>query len=623
MPADKDQPPFKPNDVIDSKYRITKVLGEGGMSVVYDAVDITCDRVVAIKVIRPSAARRKAYSLAQIRREAQALVQIHEKTESVVEVLTAGIEQRHGLPFYVMERLRGSTLRQFIADQIRRRSEFTTDEIAAIGIPIALALAHAHQLGVVHRDIKPENVFMAQARDGGVGLKLLDFGICTPVPREGDEPSTVGFAGSLPYASPEQLEGERATGATDVYALGLVLFELLTLVLPHGRRSRELTPEDLALRIMADPVPNLAVLRRDTPPRLVSLVARSLAWDPSARPKAHDLAMGLRDVKAEFLGELVGGPVEGLTDPSGPPIEVLHAQIAAASTRVPHVAGPQVLAGQTPVGPGATTEPPSSRRPLVPGGESDDEVFFARSAPDDAGARPTATSESEPVPRAATSDRTIPDAQPPFIDVMSSGEGRSPSPRRLEATLPLPIASGLLGPEIVGVRVIAIGASEAAPEARESPARVADKSDRVYMDSERALRLVGLHVEPPVPVVPPIAPAHQRTTARLLAQPPSFNASLEGVAWRSDPGAAPPQRTPTRRRAILAVTVMALIGALAAASLYGAGSVGLRHGAGAPQPSGSVPWSASSMASARLSVSPPVTPATKASAAASVRSAEE
>src|SRR5258708_34220347 len=117
-----------------------------------------------------------------MRREANVLGRLHEKTDAVGDVLTAGItEDEHQLPYYVMERLRGDTLRQFIADQIERGVEFTIDEVTGIGIPIAMALAHAHALGIVHRDTKPDTTFSAALRDGRVAVKALDSGVCDDV----------------------------------------------------------------------------------------------------------------------------------------------------------------------------------------------------------------------------------------------------------------------------------------------------------------------------------------------------------------------------------------------------------------------------------------------------------
>jgi serine/threonine-protein kinase len=364
--ASPDPPPYQVPDVIGSKYRLVKVLGQGGMSVVFDAVDTTCERSVAVKVIRPRLAARLKFSAEQMRREAEVLVRLREKTEFVVDVLTAGITaDAHALPYYVMERLRGDTLRQFIHAQIKRGVEFTIDEITTIGIAVAMALAHAHTLGVVHRDTKPDNVFMAAMWDDRVVVKVLDFGICALA-----DDQQKGFSGTVPYAAPEQLGGAPAHPASDVYALGLILFELATLKLPHGRHRKGLAPEVLTLAVMKSPVPDVSLLRLDAPPRLTELIARCLVTDPAQRPTAHDVAKGLRDIRHSFLGQLGGTASTSVpaTDVSGPPTGMGRGSVAPPPL-VHRVAPPD----GGPVDPHAATVAPQSG---VLTAQGPDEVFF-------------------------------------------------------------------------------------------------------------------------------------------------------------------------------------------------------------------------------------------------------
>lgn len=339
-----ERPPYHPGEFVGSKYRLVKVLGEGGMSVIYDAVDTTCERKVAVKVIRPSQAGKGVFSMDRMQREAAVLVQLHERTEFVVDVLTSGItDDDRNLPYYVMERLRGDTLRQFMCDQLVRDVDFAIDEIAGVGVPIAVALAHAHALGVVHRDTKPENIFMAATHDGRAVIKVLDFGICA---RADDQHAPAWFAGTLAYAAPEQLEGRPPVPATDVYALGLILFEMATLKLPHGRHRDDLTLERLAMAILKKPVPDLATLRLDTPPEFADLVSRCLAFEPDRRPSAADVARALRDIRLTFLGEQADAKTSetAATDVRCLPIAILQGPLAAAGMRPQQVP----VAGGTP-----------------------------------------------------------------------------------------------------------------------------------------------------------------------------------------------------------------------------------------------------------------------------------
>jgi serine/threonine protein kinase len=325
MAGRKDNPPYRPNDVIDGKYRVRKILGAGGMSVVYDAEDTTCERIVAVKVLRPSMARRHSYSAEQIRREAAVLVRLHDIAPAYfVDVLTAGVTgDKHRLPYCVMERLIGNTLRQFLEQTAGR--EIYINELAVIVIDLATALAYAHEAGVVHRDMKPDNAFYARTPEDTYSMKLMDFGIWVPVSDALKGIRTPGFTGSLPYAAPEQLNGMPATPATDVYALGLILFELLTGELPHDRANRRLEPHQLALNVHQEPVPNITAMRPDAPPRLVRTLVRCLSPRPNQRPTALELAKSVRDAKNEFERKLVGAEDAqiAITDVSGPPIAVL------------------------------------------------------------------------------------------------------------------------------------------------------------------------------------------------------------------------------------------------------------------------------------------------------------
>jgi serine/threonine protein kinase len=363
MSSRNDRPPYKRGDIIGYVYEIGRVLAEGGFSVVYEALDVSVSRTVAVKVLRPGVARMRAYSREQMRRECEVLVKLREVTPHVVDVLTAGIDH-HDLPYYVMERLRGTTLRRSIAEKQRRREPFSVEEVLTLGTTIATTLVRAHELGVIHRDLKPENVFMALRHGGDVEPKLLDFGLCVDADGQNEISEPAWHVCSLPYAAPEQVERGHTSTVTDVYALGLVLVELLTLWLPHGRSQPGLTTERLELALMEMPVPDLSEARPDAPGRLVRLITRCLGATKKSRPSAHEVAKELRDTKLEREGRL--GPKDDSTDVDGFSIDELHQRMEITDHSTS--GGARVVTTDV----GARSSTPAN---------SGDDMFFVRAVP--------------------------------------------------------------------------------------------------------------------------------------------------------------------------------------------------------------------------------------------------
>src|SRR5262249_28064947 len=155
----------------------------------------------AIKVIHPDVAVLGQVSKSQMEEEGRILVGLAQQTEHVVEVLTAGVtDDAHRLPYYVMELLRGYSLRYVIERKRAERKPLSVYDASGVVQDIAFALMHAHKAGIVHRDVKPENAFVHKRRDGSVIVKLLDFGVSAWVGRaDRDE----GFKGTYRYAAPE------------------------------------------------------------------------------------------------------------------------------------------------------------------------------------------------------------------------------------------------------------------------------------------------------------------------------------------------------------------------------------------------------------------------------------
>jgi eukaryotic-like serine/threonine-protein kinase len=259
------------------RYVVERTLGRGGMATVYLARDTLLDRPVVLKVLAEHLAHDESFRL-RFQREARLAARLVHP--NIVQIYDVGEDERG--PFIVMEYVDGDTL----ADELRRRGRMPADEVVTIGIQLCSALEAAHAARLVHRDIKPQNIL--RARDGKV--KLADFGIARSLAATSHtEAGTV--LGTAAYLAPEQARGEEVTAAADIYALGVVLYELLT-----GQ-----SPFD------ADTLPELMVQREQglmTPPRelvpeipraLEATVMRCLALLPEYRPaSAAELAEALR-----------------------------------------------------------------------------------------------------------------------------------------------------------------------------------------------------------------------------------------------------------------------------------------------------------------------------------------
>jgi serine/threonine-protein kinase len=247
------------------RYRVGALLGAGGMGEVWAAQDLLLDRPVAVKVLGAALAG-DGRAAERLRREARAAGRLEHP--NIARVLDLG--EHHGRPYLVMELLEGESL----AERIGRAGPMAPAEAARVVATVAGALEAAHRAGVVHRDVKPGNVFLT----AGGEVKVLDFGIALAA---GEAALTTGgLIGTAAYLAPERVLGQRATPAADVYALGVVLYELLA-----GRRPFEAGSEiELAMaHVNARPAP-LALAVPSAPPHLVAACEQAMAKDPSARP---------------------------------------------------------------------------------------------------------------------------------------------------------------------------------------------------------------------------------------------------------------------------------------------------------------------------------------------------
>lgn len=276
------------------RYQVRDRIGQGAMADVYRAYDPSIDRVLAVKVLRGELRQNPEY-VSRFLREARAAGALsHPSIVTVYDVGEAG-----GYPYIAMELLDGEPLDAVL----KARGALPLEEVLAIGVQLADALAYAHAAGVVHRDIKPSNIVLGRA---GQPLKILDFGIARIVEtdHEADSLKTqVGQVMGTPrYMSPEQVLGEPIDGRTDLFSVGLVLYELLT-----GQRAfAGANPATLALQIVAhDPRP-IAELVAQTPAGLQAIIAKLLAKKRDRRfADGAELADALRREQAALAAVAV------------------------------------------------------------------------------------------------------------------------------------------------------------------------------------------------------------------------------------------------------------------------------------------------------------------------------
>ena len=251
--------------ILGGRYRLVELLGQGGMATIFRAEDLQLGREVAIKLLRPEYLRDPDFS-SRFRQEAQNAASLSHP--NVVTVYDYG-EDPSG-PFIVMEFVDGEDL----ATILRRNGALPPTQAARIAAGVARALAASHSRGIVHRDVKPGNVLIG--RDGRV--KVVDFGIARAIAEaQMTLPGTT--LGSVHYFSPEQARGEPATNESDIFSLGIVLYEMLTGTRPWEGDSAA----GVALARLSGPVPDPSLARGSIPPDLAAITRKALAPLPADR----------------------------------------------------------------------------------------------------------------------------------------------------------------------------------------------------------------------------------------------------------------------------------------------------------------------------------------------------
>jgi len=334
--------------ILAGKFRIERVLGQGGMGIVVAATHLQLDERVALKFLLPDALANPEV-VERFAREARAAVKI--KSEHVARVSDVGTLES-GSPYMVMEYLHGEDL----ASWVRRNGAMAVPEAIEFLLQACEAIAEAHALGIVHRDLKPANLFVTRRVDGSPCIKVLDFGISKVTvpgaPPEFGMTKTSTVMGSPLYMSPEQMSSSRNVDMrTDIWALGVILYESLTGRVPF---EAETMPQ-LCGMILQDPPRPLHDLRPDLPPALQQVVLRCLEKNREQRwSTVAELAYALApfgQAAAQRSAERISRVLGAAGFASAPP-----AIVAAVS--VPAGSGTNTNFG-------ASTEAKKSRTPLV------------------------------------------------------------------------------------------------------------------------------------------------------------------------------------------------------------------------------------------------------------------
>ncbi len=270
--------------VFGQRYKILEKIGSGGMANVYKGEDSVLNRVVAIKILHEQFSSDQSF-IARFKQEAQSAANLTHP--NVVSIFDWGKEDNSH--YIVMEYLKGQNLKDYISDA----GHLTWQETIDIGSKVSNALGFAHKNDVIHRDIKPHNIVLT--RDGSV--KVTDFGIA----RAGASTMTQTGAilGTAHYISPEQAKGQTADARSDLYSLGIVMYEMLAGQPPYGGDN----PVGIAMKHVQEPVPSITDVNPNVPDSLVSIINKALAKEPEERYQAAS------DLKQDLDAAMKGLPV--------------------------------------------------------------------------------------------------------------------------------------------------------------------------------------------------------------------------------------------------------------------------------------------------------------------------
>jgi serine/threonine protein kinase len=290
------------------KYRLDSLIARGGMGAIYAGTHIELDRLVAVKLLLPNF-NADGQALERFRREARAAARI--KHPNIVDIYDYGVLPE-GEAYIVMELAQGETLHE----HLKRVGRLPIAGAITIARQLAEGMDAAHRNGIVHRDLKPSNIILTKEASGGLRVKIVDFGIAKITQQLSAEDATLTAAGMLVgtprYMSPEQCSDDPVDARSDIYSLGIILYEMLA---GHAPFEGD-TPVALAIKRINETPPPIAEQRSDVPPALAALVEQTLATDPAGRPQtALDVARSLAQLGSARNQAAQTQPVEKMAEP--------------------------------------------------------------------------------------------------------------------------------------------------------------------------------------------------------------------------------------------------------------------------------------------------------------------
>lgn len=432
-----------PGTILVDRYRVDRVLGRGGMGVVYAGTHLRLGRAIAIKVLGAGWSRRSVF---RRRFEAEARAAGAAGHPNIIEVLDIG-ELPDGRLFSVMERVDGVDLYSLA----NAEGPLAIDRVVHLLAEIAYGLRAAHRCGIVHRDLKAENVMVRSLPEGEV-VKILDFGIAAGVTAPGPDGKRMtrpGMAiGTPEYMAPEQVDGDDPSPRFDIYAFGVVAFELLT-----GRLPIE---DDVPMRLMArkcnEPARRVDEFRPDVPAVLVQLIDDCLQIDPEGRPQSMDEVLArLEPIAPRVTGPAIAPARPAAKAPAAPPTIHATPPLPAPGDRRQRA----LVMGSVLVAAGLALAAWVAKRVDVPGeGSQASDLAPASTAP---AATPNADA---PTAKAAVTDLAVEPAPKPTPASRSSGD---------RASDPAPGGERPAAPVLVAAETGGTSARESAPTASGGP----------------------------------------------------------------------------------------------------------------------------------------------------------
>ncbi len=278
-------------EVLDARFRIERVLGEGGMGKVYRAAQLSVDRPVALKVLHGNLSSDQSF-IKRFLREARVVSNFQHP--NIVSLVDFGQDAERNLLYLVMELLDGQDL-----DGLLDRGRFHPELALEIAAQVCAALSEPHANEVVHRDLKPDNLMLTVTSDGSLQVKVLDFGIAQAVDGDTKLTKTGMVFGTPQYMAPEQAAGAETSAATDIYALGIILYSMLVGRPPFDGE----TAMQIILHHMQSPVPDVREFAglEGTPPSLAELVRDMVQKEPADRPAT---VLEVRDKLEAIMAEM-------------------------------------------------------------------------------------------------------------------------------------------------------------------------------------------------------------------------------------------------------------------------------------------------------------------------------